>query len=202
MWAMADNEVDPQKALQDELRERDREFLTAVVKTVTENNISVPQAVLSTAMPHMEFYSGQNTVRRCLLLLMEKNQLQRSDAIELVKRLKRDDWLYEWFPEAIPEQVRVADAATEAKRVAGSQNGLLRFLNDRVLELPSHSDPSHFWRAILILLDRRTISRNDAREFLLKGGFNREADQYIPLEQPKRDAGQASGEVDDWWRYD
>jgi hypothetical protein len=52
------------------------------------------------------------------------------------------------------------------------------------------------------LLERRTISREDARKLLQDSGFLDIADQYIPVEEQKREVGQASGEVDDRWRYD
>jgi hypothetical protein len=116
--------------------------------------------------------------------------------------LKRVDWIYEWFPEAIPEHVRLADMATAAKRSAKSQDGLFQYLRGHLPEARAHNDQSYFWRAIILLVERRTISKEDARELLRNSGYSEIADKYIPAAEQKQDSGRASGEVDDWWRYD
>ena len=179
-----------------------REFLLAVTTLALKEGQSIPQAVLVVAYPYMEFYSGQNTVKRALKWSLENKQLSNGDAITIMKLLKRTDWIYEWFPEAIPEHVRLADAATAAKKQAHNQAALFEYLREQLPASRAHSDSSFYWRAVILLLERRTISREDARKLLQDSGFLDIADQYIPVEEQKREVGQASGEVDDRWRYD
>lgn len=182
--------------------EETRQFLLALTELAIQEVKSIPQAFLLVAQPHMEFYSGQNTVKRAFRWMLQNNQISRDEAIKVLKRLKRVDWIYEWFPEAIPEHVRLADMATAAKRTARSQDGLFLYLRGHLPEARAHDDPSYFWRAIILLVERRTISKEDARKLLQESGFSDIADQYIPVAEQKHDSGQASGEVDDWWRYD
>ena len=182
--------------------EATRQFLLAVTKLALQEGKSIPQAILIVAYPYMEFYSGQNTVKRALKWALENNQIAREDAIKVLGLLKRVDWIYEWFPEAIPEHVRLADMATAAKRTAKNQDGLFQYLRGHLPEARARKDQSYFWRAIILLVERRTISKEDARELLRNSGYSEIADKYIPAAEQKQDSGQASGEVDDWWRYD
>ena len=177
-------------------------LITAARKLADLERTLLPQALLKIALPQMELRSGQEVVYRALRVLLMNRELTSIEAIFVLTNIKRIDWMHAWFPETIQGHWRIAEEALAAKKSAHNHQALLDVLADRHKKLKNAGNQEDYWKAVVLLFERRTLSREEAHAILVDSGFVVEAEKYLPVESARLSSGQAGGDIDDGWRYD
>jgi hypothetical protein len=66
--------------------------------------------------------------------------------------------------------------------------------------LPTEVIRDAYWRAVVFLLHRKSLTGAEARFLLVRGDFMHQADTYAPIVREEVVTGEADAGIDDWWR--
>jgi hypothetical protein len=132
--------------------------------------------------------------------LRRAGDLSEAQLIAILKNLGLRDWLREWFPNEIPLFERMAHSALSIKRAAHSQQAMVEHLIALGEELPTEVIRDAYWRAVVFLLHRKSLTGAEARFLLVRGDFMHQADTYAPIVREEVVTGEADAGIDDWWR--
>ena len=142
---------------------------------------SIEEAIATIAPHYLTQPGGAHAVKEGLLGLRKVGGLSEDQLIRVIKGLRRRDWLREWFPSQIPRFEQVAQTALVVKRTAHTQQAMVEHLIDLAEELPTEVIRDAYWRAVVYLLHRKSLTRPEARFLLLRAGFMQQADSYAPI---------------------
>lgn len=176
---------------------RPHQFVLDVRSRATGTTIEVATATIAR---HYLTVVGAGAVREGLRGLRRAGDLSEAQLIAILKSLGLRDWLREWFPNEIPLFERMAHSALSVKRAAHSQQAMVEHLIALGEELPTEVIRDAYWRAVVFLLHRKSLTGAEARFLLVRGDFMHQADTYAPIVREEVVTGEADAGIDDWWR--